>query len=127
METDSEQNAIEADFLKSWDWVEEYFKRLVSRWQALEPIQGLINELRQKGYDRKFRVGQSMYIFVLSRRREHGFPLGQSLRFELKAEGGMRIRYGEVGNSVTEFEVERVEITPEIEALLTQLLAQPID
>jgi len=69
-----------------------------------------------------------MYIFVLSRSREHGMRLGQaSLRFELKAEGGMTVRYGEVGNLATELKVERVEITPEIEALLTRLLAQLID
>ena len=131
MTSEDEQKAIEEDFSQSWDWIQRYFHDLFDPrewWAWLMPIHNLITELRQRGYDRQFRAGQSMYSLVLSRSFKHGLRASQaSLVFELLREGGMKIRYDEVGHLVSEFEVDRVEITPEIEALLARLLAQPID
>jgi hypothetical protein len=130
MADENEQKAIESDFIQSWDWMEQFFVdfSLEEGWDWITSIQGLIAELRSREYDRKFRAGQSLYVFVLSRSRKHGMRLEQpALRFELKREGGMKVQYWEYPDTRTEFEVASVEITPEIEALLARLLAQPID
>src|SRR5258708_29642903 len=61
-----------------------------ARFKWLEPIQDLIAAMRERGYDRQFRAGQSLYMLVLSRSREHGLRADQpGLRFALNAEGWM--------------------------------------
>jgi len=129
MTDENEQKVIEEEFSQSWGWMEQYFANLSSKedWDWIKPICGLIGELRRQGYDRQFRAGQSMYLFVLSRSRHHGLRRGMSyIKFEAIRGGHMGITCRTDVDTVTEFEVERVEITPEIEALLTRLLAQPI-
>ena len=60
-----ELNAIEADFVASWDWMERYYTEYMldqKEWGAvslnwLKPMLPFLMQLRQKGYDRKFRAG----------------------------------------------------------------------
>ena len=130
MADENEQKAIEEEFSLSWDFMEQYFAELSSKegWDIVKPVCGLISELRRQGYDRQFRAGQSMSLFVLSRSRHHGLRHGKSyIMFGALPESRMKVIFGSVLGTASEFEVERVEITPEIEALLARLLAQPID
>ena len=130
MTSEDEQKAIEEDFSQSWDRREEYYNDLIFNegWDWLKPALELVKELHKREYDRKLLVAKPWHLFVLARSRLRDLrPEQTSLSFKFKRESGMRIRYYEGGSFITDFEVERVEITPEIEALLARLLAQPID
>ncbi len=128
MQPIDDQNAIEKAFLESWDRIERHFTNYRVHWNWLASIHSLIAELRKRGYDHQLRAGQAMVTFILSRSREHGLQNGQShIWFDLNPDGGMKITYIENNQKTNEFEVKRVELTPEIETLLQRLLAQPID
>ncbi|HVU14778.1 MAG TPA: hypothetical protein VHD90_26060 [Phototrophicaceae bacterium] len=88
----------------------------------------LMRELRQRGYDRQFRAGQSLWRFILSRSRQHGLRPDQPLLiFDLQREGSMFVGYHEPPDLTIEFATERIEIKPQVDGLLKRLLAQPID
>ncbi len=130
MQTDDEQKAIEATFLWEWERREEFYDDLIREegWSWLIPVKTFIRELRNQGYDRQFLVTKPYHLFGLARSRVRDVRSEQSwLCFKFRSTGAMRVRYYEIGNLISEFEVERVEITPEVEALLERLLAQPID
>ncbi len=94
----------------------------------LRPIQGLIAEMRRRGYDRKLRAGSSLSSLVLSRSREHlGQPGRECLVITLSPEGGMNVQYWDKSAVSFEIHVDRVDLTPELEQLLDRLLRQPID
>ena len=144
MEADNDPKAIEEAFLQSWDAAEQRCRSMsLQTWgKWAEPMLDIIKEFRTRGYDRQLQAGVMLVNFIFWRKN----PLslwdnkGQ-LTFKLKPEGGMKIHYweGEMieiefghwetssESEVVEFEVEQVKITPEIEALLARLLAQPID
>lgn len=120
-------NQIEQDFLDSWDHMEEYFSadRLLV-W--VNDMSNVIKQLREKGYDRKFRAGQSMINFIISRSYKHGLRREQAkLYFCPRPDGTMQVCYMEYPNPEIVIEVDRMELTPEIEPLLQKLLEQPID
>ena len=60
-------------------------------WPKRPDILDLIAALRQIGYDRKLRAGQSLDAFVVSRSRKHGLrPEQPSVGFHIH-EGKMRV------------------------------------
>jgi hypothetical protein len=110
--------------------MEQFFSRISSPEDRdwLKPILNLIAELRTRGYDRQFRAGQSLHIFRVSRSLMHGLSDDQPwLHFELRSEGGMELWYCEPPHPDTIINVDRVEITPEVEDFIARLLAHPID
>jgi hypothetical protein len=129
--SENDQTAIEHEFSESWDHIEKFYAHQINWFhnaQWLKPIFGLIAELRKRGYDKKLRAGQGMMRFQLSRSREHGLRLGQPmLGFAIQPDKGMEVVYYESPHPAIEFKAETVEITPEIEDLLTRLLSHPID
>jgi hypothetical protein len=130
MQSEDEQKAIEAAFVESWDKLQMLFEWYTNAHtvEFTKPTLTFVAELRQRGYDHKFRAGSSLFTFILSRSREWGLRQGQAhLNFTINHLGNMEVSYRESDNFTTNFEVERIEITPEIEALLERLLAQPID
>ncbi len=130
MTSDDEQKAIEEAFVQSWNRMEQFFKThsTFKNYEWLVSMLDLIADLRKHGYDSQFRAGQSMDWFILSRSYEHGMRNEQArIGFALYPEGGMRVTYFEGSGSATELELNQVALTPEIETLLTRLLAQPID
>jgi hypothetical protein len=129
MTSQDERNAVEKDFLKSWDRIETFFRdgKSIHSFPYLKPILNLIAELRDRSYDKQLRAGQRMTVFILSRSREHGLRDGQaSLAIYVNPDGSMTVRYWENGFE-TEVEMARVELTSEFEELLARLLKQPID
>jgi hypothetical protein len=125
---ENDNQTIEEEFSRSWDRIEEFFTHLSNEWGWLIPILGLIAQMRERGYDRQFRAGQSMEIFVLSRALNHGLrPEQAAFRIELQMDDRMHLRYLEHPDVHIEMDVDRVEITPEVEEFLTRLLAHPID
>lgn len=130
MTSDDEQKAIEEAFVKSWDVREEYYKNLIAdgNWDWLKPVLVLVKELRERGYDHKLLVARWWHILVLARSVDRELRSAQSaLCFRFRRNGNMKIQYWENPDTKEEFDTEQITLTPEIEALLTRLLAQPID
>jgi hypothetical protein len=129
--TDQDNTEFEQQFVESWGFIDEFYGDLVPipSWAKLEPIFGLIRELRMRGYDCQFRAGQSIYLFILSRSKQQGLRDDQAfLRINLVVEGhAMLVTYLEPPNDPIEIAFDRVEITPAFEQLLERLLAHPID
>jgi hypothetical protein len=154
MATDYDSEDIEREFSESWNRIEQFYNRnypavapeslavidnptkdrgieifsyFACRNELIKSIRDLITEMRKRGYDRQFRAGQSLDILVLSRSRNHGLRTGQAnLGVMLNLAGGMIVSYHDQSTDM-EINVERVELTPEVEELLARLLAQPID
>lgn len=124
------QNNIETEFAASWDRTQHFFANMVtsSGWGYQEPLLRLIEELRQRGYDRKFRAGRSLVTFILSRSRVHGLRDDQpSLAFDVEPQEGLAIWQQAPYHAPTEIRFDKVELNSEIENLLSWLLAYPID
>jgi hypothetical protein len=129
MTPDTDPDLIQTEFSASWDRMEQFFAwhSALSGGEWLKPMLNLIATLRQQGYDRQFRAGQSLDAFVLSRSKEHGLRSEQPrVAVVLNPEGGMTVAYQD-GSGLHEITVDQVELTPEVEALLQRLLAHPID
>jgi hypothetical protein len=129
MVSDEAQKELEAAFLRSWDGMEGYFDGMIlySGWGHMKYMLTLIRLLRERGYDRQLRAGQSMASFILSRSLEHGLREGQPrLIFGVSRQGEVIATLLAANVNVT-LRIDRVEITPELENLLIPLLAYPID
>lgn len=130
MDSDSAPNTVEQDFLRSWDLVEQDFIGCLSytRFRDLKPMVALIADLRARHYDRHLRAGRQLFVFVLSRSHTHGLRGGQAkLSIWLRQGGGMNVEYYEPGKAKIKMEFDWLELNPELENLLLNLLNQPID
>ena len=117
-------NPPQDDFVKSWDAVEFILGHMLTSAPWKNQFFRFIAELRHAGYDRRFRAGQSLEFFILSRARHHGLRRDQaSVTF---------IAYG----SMMKMSVDRgcswildmpIALTPQVEMALTELLNHPID
>ncbi|MGR8935287.1 MAG: hypothetical protein ACU837_12980 [Gammaproteobacteria bacterium] len=61
---------IEGEFIKSWDWMEEFYKD--SRYPFADEVKALMGAMRSRGYHKSLRAGQSLWSLILSRSRRHG-------------------------------------------------------
>src|SRR5689334_10235955 len=127
---EDDNRPIEEKFLESWDEIEFFYGEFFaadnySDW--LKPIFGLISDLRVRGYDRLLRAGQSMHRFILSRAQKHGLLIEKPhLVIDVRPQGGMVVTYYSPPDPVLKLNSDRVELTPELEQLLSKLLAHPI-
>ena len=64
--------SVEADFIQSWDSLEVVFGWMLVHVPWRNRALQFIAQLRQAGYDRKLRAGQSLEVFIVSRSRRHG-------------------------------------------------------
>jgi hypothetical protein len=130
---ENDWQAIEEAFSLTWDAIEQYYAFMLNhpRWEHIawmKPLLDLIAELRNRGYDRYLRAGQSVSRLVLSRSLSHGLRDEQpSFGILLQPSGGMQLIYDEYPDVHIEMDVDRVEITPEVEDFLNRLLEHPID
>jgi hypothetical protein len=120
--------ALEAQLVASWDMIIRFYERDFlgdPAWQWLTPLRDLILQLREAGYDRSLRAGQSMTSFVVSRSRTHGLRDDQpSIVFEASP-NGLAIRSGLGRDRLLELPYAD-EPEPRLLALLDELAAQPI-
>jgi hypothetical protein len=126
----TDQHNIEIEFAASWDRTQHFFTDIVSSsgWEYQEPLLRLIEELRQRGYDRKLRAGRSLVTFILSRSRVHGLRDDQpSLAFDLAPHEGLAIWQQAPYHAPIEIKFDKVELNSEIENILSWSLAYPID
>jgi hypothetical protein len=71
-------DALERDFIQSWERMEEFFGWMLARVPRKDRALQFITELRRAGYDRNLRAGQTIDIFIVSRSRHHGLRPDQS-------------------------------------------------
>lgn len=135
-----EGRLMEGAFILSWDMVEEKFEEKVhssitfdeesnardrDTIRFLKRIVRFIALLREAGYDRCLRAGNSMGYFIVSRSRNHGLRTGQpSITFWLPED---RMDVSIDGSSTPVLSLPRAELTPEVRALLDDLVSKPID
>jgi hypothetical protein len=125
-----DQNKIETAFAASWDRTQHFFTDIISSpgWEYQAPLLRLIEALRQRGYDRKFRAGRSLVTFILSRSRVHGLRDDQpSHAFDLPPHAGLTIWQQAPYQAAIEIKFDDVELNAEVENLLSWLLSYPID
>lgn len=123
-----QQAVIEQEFVASWDKIETLYRRYVDNGRSrFKPLCALITELREKGYDKRFRAGTQLSCFVLSRSREWGLRKDQaSVGICANSDGSMVLQYSKDTNA-SEIEIERIALTEELQELLDKLLQAPID
>jgi hypothetical protein len=140
-----EDNDIERDFILSWDLTEEIFKF----WNLHQKgnVFDLIYEMRQHGYDKTLRAGQSIMYFVVSRSRKHGLrPDQPHIVFDFETWHGLWQQaeaLSKLGqphsypstvdislhnmNGDRKLMISEIKFTPEIDTILKQLESFPID
>jgi hypothetical protein len=126
--------AIEDIFFQSWDGREEFYKYLIEEelppGSFVEPIQKMFIELRKRGYDRKLRLGVDILSLALSPALNpfgHFLPGQPVLSIVSVGNGDDGVKAWYVGaDGKAELKLDRPEFTPELEALLTRLIAHPI-
>jgi hypothetical protein len=122
---------IEADFIRSWDDVENIFQEM-SKYLREKMAWRLtfISQLRVKGYDRIFRAGISVMSLVLSRAKHHGLRYDQPcLIFEFSDDNKINIYSSQTAriNGEARLCSSGFDITPQIESLLSWLRSENID
>jgi hypothetical protein len=119
-------NPVEGEFIKSWDGMEEFYDD--ARFPFADDVKAFLRALRSKGYDKTLRAGQSLWSLILSRSRRHGMRGQQPcVQFRFHAGGMDVVNCLEDRRNGTRSAYAKIECTPEIEALLSQLEAGPID
>ena len=115
-------------FLTSWDEVAPFFTSSRA-FPWVKPVGVLVGELRSRGYDRLFRAGTATWFFVMSRSKVHGLRPGQhslSIR-SMPHHQKVWFVYEDSGTLDESVELDRPEMTPDVERLLARLASQPID
>ena len=121
--SDEQNRGLEDEFLKSWDGVEQNFREM--NLPDTAKILALIAAMRQRGYDRIFRAGTSLYSLVLSRSREYGLHDSQP-RVTFDFFRGTPMEVYAVRQSRRKGSRRKLEFTAEIDAWLKELAAEPI-
>lgn len=111
---------VEGEFLQSWDRIEDFYSKHPNRDSVLQ----FIASLRAAGYDRTLRAGQSLWSCILSRSRRHGLREGQPhIVFDFSGEELLMHHWEGTKGA----QLPRAELTPEVDAALQRLAAEPID
>lgn len=113
---------IEGEFMRTWDAIEAFYSEDTGDY--FQSTRGLIRAMREAGYDRLLRAGQSMAAFGLSRSQGQGLREGQPrLWFDLGA------REMDVDANFASGDLQRhpVQLTKELRRLLDALAEYPVD
>jgi hypothetical protein len=122
--------AIETEFIKSWDEIERYFEDLTSNegWKYVKPVLQIINQLRELGYDKVFRAGNSVWVLSLSRSILHGLRDEQHhIGIMATNQNTFDVHYVAGENVVEQFEASDILNDKEFFRLLDELARQPIN
>lgn len=116
-------NGIEGEFILSWDDIENFYQELEH--ENKREILKLIKQMREYGFDKTLRAGQSLYTMIISRSRRHGLRDNQnsiSCSFDyIKSRMEVRTRQGE------KFEFSKIEYNDTIDKLLRAIELEEID
>jgi hypothetical protein len=117
-------NPVEGEFLTSWDDVVRFYED-VKQPLARDAL-AFLARLRESGFDRTLRAGQSMFTLVVSRSRRHGLRHEQaSIAFDFRP-GQIAVCACLDGERET-LAVAGVHLPPELIELLERLESKPVD
>ena len=117
---------VEGEFIKSWDWMQQFYED--DSFPMKEAVLTLIAQLRNAGYDRKLRAGQSLWSLIVSRSRRHGLRADQPCVHFWFREGVMDVRvFVRDRHEAEEIRGAAIALSAPVEAALRQLAAQPVD
>ena len=117
------QESVLTEFTDSWKWVHEYFNDL--NFYFAPKICNFIEQMQQKGYNKTLRAGVSMAELILSRSEHYGLTHDQAyLKFSPSGHG-MKVTIQFDGTEEV-LMYEAIELTPQIDAILKRLEAEPI-
>jgi len=126
-----EGSGVEGEFLASWDAIARFYEREgrpISRCAL-----AFIARLRESGFDRTLRAGQSLFALLVSRSRRHGLRADQSwIAFEFgswdgRAGDGTIRATAYLDGGQESLTIAGPDLPPELMALLERLEAKPID
>ncbi len=120
--------ALEAELLASWDRMVRFYEDdflVDDNWRWLTPMRDLVVQLREAGYDRSLRAGQSLMNFIVSRSRDHGMRDGQPSVMFQPARAQLTVSSTLGGGRKLKLAYSD-EPDPQLLALLDELVAQPI-
>jgi len=113
---------LEGEFARSWDAIEIFFRE--DGGDYFESARALIRAMREAGYDRLLRAGQSMSIMGLSRSRDQGLRDGQPRLWLAFNDSEMDV---DANFSTGGLKHHPIRLTPELRQLLDALAQQPLD
>jgi hypothetical protein len=116
---------IEGEFIMSWNGIERLYNEMGANvdWPFLPKVRQFIAALRDKGYDRSLRAGQSMMSLIVSRSRRHGLRMNQPRIAFCFGNKGMTAHITPDGRKLH----GEIEVTEAICSLLDRLAAADID
>jgi hypothetical protein len=114
---------VEGEFITSWDEIEHFYDDACFPDSA--QVLGLIARIRQAGYDRTLRAGQSLWTLVVSRSRRHGLRKGQPCVTVVFTEKGMDVYSDGDGREKLSFPC--IAFSPGLDDVLKRLTAKEID
>lgn len=119
---------IENQFQKSWIETELFFDNLIGNgFSKLIPIKKLIIDLSQRGNNKYFRLGTSMYTLIFSRSVDFGLrPNQKNLRVEVKNKNYYNVRLGDADSIDSKYDIQDIS-DDKIINLLEILKNTPID
>ncbi|MFD3166831.1 hypothetical protein [Herpetosiphon sp. NSE202] len=118
---------IEGEFIVSWDRMAVFYTNF--NWPMAPIGHRFVGILRDAGYDRLFRAGQSLVTLVLSRSRRHNLRMEQaSISFLFYADATMNVTLNKIGGRKEHvFYRLPVALTPNLRQMLDQFARQAID
>jgi hypothetical protein len=116
-------NPIEGEFIKSWDSIDRFYNGM--HFPFVPKVRALIARMRERGYDKSLRAGQSLWSLIVSRSRRHGLREDQPMIAFCFRNDGMDI-YTCIDEEKKVASPE-IEFTPEVDVLLKRLEAKAID
>lgn len=112
---------IEGEFIRSWDFIEEFYGRTENGNYAIN----FIKTIMDKGFTKTLRAGQSLYSFILSRSRRWGLREEQKciiFQFNFKI---LSMKMYNIDNKM--FYFDKIEYNTEIENALKDLEREAIN
>lgn len=106
---------VEEDFINSWNWVESLYKPH----PLCEKILPFMKTIREKGYEKTLRAGQSLWTFMISRSIRHGLQAEQRYIYIHFTEEGMIFGFND--KKKQEITTAEIKYIPELEKMLQEL------
>ena len=115
-------NPIEGEFIQSWDSIEEFYSE---DWCTFsDSVLAMLRAMRDGGYDRQLRAGQSLSSLGLSRSRRHGLRKDQPCLWFDFGKSTMNV-FAEF--SGTTLKQHPIRFTPELRELLDSLVKHHVN
>ncbi|WP_372364873.1 hypothetical protein [Candidatus Uabimicrobium sp. HlEnr_7] len=114
---------VEGEFVKSWQGIENFYEH--SSFSCSAEVENFIKTMRDYGYDKTLRAGQSLWTLMLSRSRRYGLePHQPYIAFDF-SEQGIKV-YCKFESNECSFIHPCIELNAKINNLLKRLESIPV-